>query len=54
MSDRLIEAYKKKHEKDVRDRVDNIPWNKAFHERMKAAGRAYRKRHPEGSASDDE
>lgn len=48
MSDRLIAAYLDKYEREVRERVNNLPWNKRHLARMREAGKAYRKRHPRG------
>lgn len=47
LSDRLIEVYLERREKEIRQRVNSLPWNKAFHARMKAAGEAYKKRRQE-------
>lgn len=46
MSDRLIQAYLNKYEREVRERVMNLPWNKEHMAKMHKAGEKYKKCHP--------
>ena len=52
MSGRLIEAYRKKSQKELEAKVHRM--SKPFYDRMREAGQRFRKRHPELYRGDTE
>lgn len=47
MSERLRQAYQRTWERELRRRVNNLPSNRKHLATMRAAGREFRRRHPE-------